>query len=354
MRICFIISKSIVGGAQRFTYEQMEILKSEGADVFLIVDRQGWLTEKVDSLANNIYCDKRIERISVSFILRLVNYLKRNRIELLVCSSAYAGFYGRISALLSRIPVVYVSHGWSSVYNGGRFSFIFNLIERLLARISTSILCVSKYDKEVAIQNIGIPPSKCHLILNSIKPITVHAKKMDIKVNSSKPHSLLCVCRLEHPKMPLLLARAVANFPNVDLTIVGGGSMLGYINEYIVNNSVKNIKVIGELFGFDEFYKFDIFCLISKSEGLPISALEAMSSGLALILSNVGGCHELIENNGALVNNDEQSIKQGLTKCIENLNVYKENSKNLFERRFSIINNKASYFKYYQSFIQTN
>ena len=56
--------------------------------------------------------------------------------------------------------------------------------------------------------------------------------------------------------------------------------------------------------------KTSVFSLISDSEGLPLSALEAMSSELPIILSDVGGCFELIDENGILVKNNVNEMTQ--------------------------------------------
>jgi glycosyltransferase involved in cell wall biosynthesis len=45
----------------------------------------------------------------------------------------------------------------------------------------------------------------------------------------------------------------------------------------------------------------DVFILPSHGEGLPKSALEAASNGLPLILTDVDGCNDCIDNNGYLV-----------------------------------------------------
>jgi len=43
----------------------------------------------------------------------------------------------------------------------------------------------------------------------------------------------------------------------------------------------------------------DVFCLPSKGEGLPLAMLEAMASGLPVIVSDVGDNHEIVEESGA-------------------------------------------------------
>ena len=49
------------------------------------------------------------------------------------------------------------------------------------------------------------------------------------------------------------------------------------------------------------YHKFDIFVLPSLSEGMPLSLLEAMSTGLPCIGSDIGGIREVLEGAGRLI-----------------------------------------------------
>ena len=102
------------------------------------------------------------------------------------------------------------------------------------------------------------------------------------------------------------------------------------------------------------FKNYDIFALISESEGLPLSALEAMSAGLPLILSNVGGCSELIYDNGVLVENNIDDIHNGIIKTIQNIENYSLNSKLLFDRKFNLSKNKVDYISFYKDIDSIN
>jgi glycosyltransferase involved in cell wall biosynthesis len=91
--------------------------------------------------------------------------------------------------------------------------------------------------------------------------------------------------------------------------------------------------------------------LISNSEGLPMSAIEAMSAGLPLILSNVGGCPELIKDNGILVENNVESITNAIIKLKENYIQYQADSIAFYNSTFNMNNVKDSYINLYKAMI---
>lgn len=342
-KICFIITKSEVGGAQKWVKEQIDLL-SNNFETYLITNTSGWLTEKSSVNPKNILVDYGIEkRISINYLFKLISFLKKNKIEMIVASSANAGLYSRIIKLFMNIKVIYVSHGWSAIYNGGVFRKVFKNIEYFLSYLSDSILCISEADYSKAKNEIKIPPQKLVTIKNKINPV-----KTKKSMERSTQLRILTVSRLSHPKRLDLLIRSVKNL-NCILYIVGDGPLKADLMGICAQQKINNVVFLGEIKSFDNFNEYDAFALISESEGLPLSALEAMSAGLPLILSNVGGCSELIYNNGILVENKEESIIKGIKDIINYQEVFSNNSKMFFDKYFNLINSKEIYERYYNS-----
>lgn len=293
-KIAFIVTKSEVGGAQTWVRDQTSLFKHDFKQI-IITNREGWLSENND--ADKIYFVKEIEsKFSIIALFKIVKILIKEQADTVISSSANAGLYARLSKLFYKHRSIYVSHGWSCIYNGGKLKRIFIGVERLLSYLSDVILCVSDKDADNAKNIIGIFDKKIKIIRNSVYP----QKEKPFKNKSVL--KLLFVGRLAHPKRLDLLIDAVDKIDNVSLTIVGDGP-----NRNTYKKSDK-VEFIGEVKNFNEFYKYDVFTLISNSEGLPMSALEAASAGLPLLLSHVGGCSELIKNNGLLVDNTIESI----------------------------------------------
>jgi glycosyltransferase involved in cell wall biosynthesis len=82
--------------------------------------------------------------------------------------------------------------------------------------------------------------------------------------------------------------------------------------EKIVNKLPENININlagsvmhDELIDYYKTTSVDLFLNVSSSEGLPVSIMEAMSFGVPVIATDVGGTLELVsEENGILINKD--------------------------------------------------
>ena len=53
----------------------------------------------------------------------------------------------------------------------------------------------------------------------------------------------------------------------------------------------------GDVLRYYRSHPTDMFVSVSRSEGLPVSAMEALSFGVPVIVTDVGGCAELLADN---------------------------------------------------------
>ncbi|HED1420422.1 TPA: glycosyltransferase [Kluyvera georgiana] len=300
--VAFIITKSEVGGAQTWVNEMAKVLSGD-CNLFLITAEHGWLTEDPECFLD-VYVLPDIKKYcSIITLIRLIYYLKKNNIQTLVASSANAGIYARLAKLFHAHKCIYVSHGWSCIYNGGRLQKIFCGVEKYLSKITDIIWCISECDKKKAIDIIGVDNNKIVMIPNSVTP-------MQKRTHNDNKFRILFVGRLTHPKRPELLANVISKKQHCRLDVIGGGEQLESLRNKFKN--FDNINFLGEISNFSDYHCYDLFVLISDSEGLPMSGLEAHTAGLPLLLSNVGGCFELIDGNGLLTNNDEVTISDNI------------------------------------------
>jgi glycosyltransferase involved in cell wall biosynthesis len=118
---------------------------------------------------------------------------------------------------------------------------------------------------------------------------------LEDKINkNSKKIKILFLSRLVKEKGIFELLEAFENLSrdknNLELTVAGNGEIFNQLQEQLKEK--KNIRLTGYVEGEAKstlFQESDIYILPSYSEGLPISVLEAMSFGLPIITTKVGG-----------------------------------------------------------------
>ena len=336
MRVLFMITSSEIGGAQTWVKDQCRLFFEE-YDIHILVNRPGYLTDG----ESNVYFVKGLEKFfGLPSLLSVYRIVREIEPDVVVASSANAGLVARLLGLFLRARIVYVSHGWSCVYSASKMRSIFMFAEKCLSYLSDLIICVSKNDLEIATTKLGIQADKLTLIRNAVF-VRGYAQNSGCNTVVGRKMRVLFLGRLAHPKRPDLLISALGDNTDFEIDIVGDGPLLDSLPKR------SNVRFLGAINGFRNFCDYDVFCLISDSEGLPMSALEAAAFGLPLILSDVGGCGELLDSNGLLVANDVDSIREAFYAVSKNYSPFRASA---IERRdeFCLYNQKHRYKEAYE------
>lgn len=147
------------------------------------------------------------------------------------------------------------------------------------------------------------------------------------------------VCRRKNQAM-IITAFSKLNNKNTILYIVGDGPELDYCKSLCEKLDISNrVYFTGSLEHPGNVLKAaDVYVSASLDEGVPNAAVEGMSFGLPLILTDVGSCSELIEDNGVLINVNEDDLKCAMEEVASNSGLrlkYSKNSSNLYKRLFT-------------------
>ena len=201
LRVCIVISKSEIGGAQYWVANLILALGVK-AEITLITSEAGWLTKKVDEQCKKIYFIEELVKFSVSPIISLRKVFREKDYDVVILNSAYSGIYGRIANLALNSKIIYVSHGWSAVYSKSRLNFIYMLMEYLFSFITHKIWCVSSNDEEVAKKRLRINPNKIEKVITKIPDLPL------VSLNVPSNNEVLFVARFTHPKRGDLLIEA--------------------------------------------------------------------------------------------------------------------------------------------------
>ena len=200
-------------------------------------------------------------------------------------------------------PVTLALTGKAEIFSANK-----NWRNKILAKCNHYV-ATTKEIRDGFIENGGISPEKI-----SILPHGIDTKKFP-ESNSARRRELKISHGIEPDRKILLFcARIVKDkgvdtlqdvwkilhkkFPRAILFVVGGGinDLLDELRKLSAELD-DSIKVTGEVDAPQEFYQMaDVYIFPSRHEGLPTSLLEAMSSGLPAVTSDIGGCEDVIFN----------------------------------------------------------
>ena len=121
-------------------------------------------------------------------------------------------------------------------------------------------------------------------------------------------------------------SRLRTKVPYARLTLIGSGKrkfldpLQNRIKELRLSDSIQILGWLQDDALFSHLSSMDLFCLPSFTEGLPCSILEAMSIGLPIVATSVGGIPEIIEHNvsGLLIPpRDEEALTKALLELAD-------------------------------------
>lgn len=142
----------------------------------------------------------------------------------------------------------------------------------------------------------------------------------------------------------------------LQLIVAGDGELFSELKTYVKEHHLEEyVQLLGARNDVANLLKeFDIFVLPSLAEGIALTLLEAMASGLAIIATDVGGNPELIENGvtGILVpSKNEYVLADNIASYISNKTLRDSHGKSArakVEAHFSLQTMVKKYLLIYQ------
>jgi glycosyltransferase involved in cell wall biosynthesis len=183
----------------------------------------------------------------------------------------------------------------------------------------------------------GFPPGQIYWMPNPVDtekfaPCTLAARvelRARLGLPESAPIALYCGRLAPEKALPSLIdafALVLGRIPDSVLVLVGDGPLREPLTEQAGRLQIpeKNLRFAGRVAPDDVpiwLQIADVFTLVSPSEGFPCALAEAMSAGLASVVSDIPGNRQLIDSgkHGLLVPvGDPQAIADALTQILEN------------------------------------
>jgi glycosyltransferase involved in cell wall biosynthesis len=231
----------------------------------------------------------------------LARIVARVRPHIVHAHSSKAGAVARLARLAHpRVPVLYTPHGYAFA---GHFSRelerrAYREIERLLALATNRVVCVCEAEARLA-RTIG-PPGRVRVVHNGIQALGPGPIDPRIAELASRG-PVVCALTLLRPGKGLetlldAMALVLERHPQVQLAIGGQGPDLEALRARAQARGVSaSVHFLGSVADPGSVLRgARLFVHPSWAESFPYVILEAMSAGLPIVASDVGGVGEAI------------------------------------------------------------
>ena len=258
---------------------------------FVCLEGRGKLADEVESLGWPVEALGKRPGIRPGLILKLARLFRRLRVDVVHTHSESAGIYGVPAARLARVPLALNTRHGRGPLPGSQRARLFNFAARLAGRV----VCVSKDAAALTVRS-GLPANLVTTIWNGIDTQKFPFCELCI----SGP--AIVVARLAEGKNIDALIRAAAlvrqRIPEFHLRIVGDGSCRAELQALAAELGItEHVAFTGEAANVaEQLQQASMFVLPSLSEGISLSLLEAMATGLPVVATSVGGNVEVVQD----------------------------------------------------------
>ena len=212
------------------------------------------------------------------------------------------------------------------------------MLKQKLSKASR-IIAISDFNKKFLIEKVSPNLAEKIKVIHCGIQFDAYQHE-DTAYDSNETFNLMSIGSLQPYKGQIYLIKACQQLAEegieINCSIIGGGELFDSLSDYIKENKIENVKLLGpkteneiaELFKQNHCYvQPSIITKTGKMEGIPVSIMEAMAAKTAVIATNISGIPEIVIQNktGYIVPEKEYiSLKSQISYII---NKYKQVNK---------------------------
>jgi len=336
INILFVLIQVNQGGTERVVIDLIRSLNPSKYNSYLAYFEEGELTCEFNKICNKTYHIPKRRGIDLSTMLGLSQIIKKHDIDVVNAHHYMPYFYSFIgSKIFNKRKLIYVEHSVHEVK--AILTSHHRRIFRELLRHTDTVVGISNEIGATFHNSYPKYKDKFQVIINGVDVdrfnVCIDRDKLRSHWGISPNHFVVgTVANFRKVKNHVCLIRAIRRVnesnPNIRIMLVGQafpGDQESSERELVdlINDCGLEEKVImaGYQNNIEEILKaFDVFCLPSLSEGLPVCVLEAMAAKVPVVGSNVQGINEVVfhENTGILfTSNDDTELAYAIERLFK-------------------------------------
>lgn len=359
-----------VGGLERLVVGLVRAARRDGHRVSVVcVERPGQLAGAAEAAGATVVSLGKPPGRLPEFIAEAGRQLDELRPDVVHTHQIGAAWYLGPAARSRGIPVLHTEHGNQFARGRGwRETVAARLVYRRAAGFVGRFCCVSAEVADAVTRWRTVPRAKVEVVPNGIDadPPPGLPDPGEVRASLGIPPGapvVGTVGRLNEVKRQDLLVRAAAElraeFPDVRLLLVGDGPERANLGRLAGELGVAGrVHFAGYQACPEKFFgAMSVFALTSRSEGFPVSLLEAWAAGVPVVCSAVGGVPAVVAHgeNGLLFPfGDGKSLVAALAQVLRDRDLgtrLGRAGRRALCERYSLDRMTAEYERCYQSLL---
>ena len=248
------------------------------------------------------YYGKNLMTEVAQYALVAASIAKENKFDIIHAHDWLTYPAGIVAKEVSGKPLVIHVHATEYDRSGENINHDVFEIEKRGMMAADKIIAVSDFTRQVLIDRYNVPAEKITVIHNAVTPAN-HDGKEEFSVKR-KNKIVTFLGRITFQKGPDYFVEAarkvLQKFPDVHFVMAGSGDMLTRMIKRVAELRISSrFHFTGFLKGADTdkmYAMSDVYVMPSVSEPFGISSLEAMRSGVPVIISKQSGVSEILKN----------------------------------------------------------
>lgn len=332
IRIMHLIDSYSIGGAEKLAFDIVTRMDKARFDIFICSicskkdNEERDMREKLENCGvKTLTIDKIPKKQRFVSIMKLAKILSKNKIDILHTHCSPPDFYGKISAFLIHLNLVF-----STIHNTKGYSI---WRERIMKNFTTKYIVISEEVEKYALKTLKIPSEKIKIIYigidvenftNCLVKKEDKLKELGININNCSK-IVTTVGRINQQKGHIYFIKAaelvLKKFPDTHFLIIGntqnGKDLYQKLIKIIKNKDLESkITFTGIVPNIPEILAIsDIFVLPSIFEGFARVTIEAAMAGLPIVATDVGSIRQIVfdKENGLIVHSkDINALANGI------------------------------------------
>jgi glycosyltransferase involved in cell wall biosynthesis len=298
--VLLVIDELDIGGTEQQILELVRLLPRTRYAPLVCCFRPGRKAAEIERLGVRVVPLAKRRRVDATLVRSLVRLMRDERIDVVQTFLIGANLWGRLAALVARVPVVIASERNVDVWEEPAKRWLGRLLARATDRLVANAEAVRDY-----LVGRGADPARVVTIRNGVDPDRFEGPLDVVGLRRGlglAPDDVVAavVARLEpqkgHATVLDAAARLRGTFPRLRYLFVGGGSAAAAVEAEAARRGVAD-RVVFTGFRTDSadlLRAADLSILVSTKEGLSNTLLESLAAGRPVVASRVGGNAEVV------------------------------------------------------------